>query len=148
MRLQIQKGTPVATVFRSGAMAAVAFMGVMACGRVLVPMDARLAANRLQESISKAVRTALISDSTYVLGNANSIVTIPVHDPWDYFAQLCGRHRDFAHFSHWRDDIWVGEISIESVSSGLPIGVALSEHSLLAAATAVSSAYQLSTRNG
>lgn len=148
--LAIAPGARVATILQNNAIATLLFFAIMACGRVLVPIDPRCKGQQLQDALDQATCAAVIADSVHAMGcNRDSRITVPVYDPWEYFAQRCTqRHVPAAAHSSFglgREDVWTGEIIFSREAIGTSVAIALSEQSLLAAATALAEVYELTT---
>ena len=144
--LGIPVGARVATLFNNCAMAALLFLGVIASGRVLVPLNPRTTRDELEYVLDKVACAAVIVDPVYATTrNYGGRTTIPVPDHHQYFARRYAERAAGSNVSRVANSMGFlsGEIVVSTGSSTRPSGVVLSEDSLICSAAALAEVYEL-----
>lgn len=145
-QLGIPRGAPVATLFHNCGLAALLFLGTIASGRVLVPLNPLSTQYELDFVLDHAQCCAVMVDPRHVLSDGyGGREALRISDHLGYFADRCGAGA--AKMSELKMNMarnkFVGEIVFTSGSTGRPKGVVLSERSLLANASSIAAAYKL-----
>lgn len=141
--LGIPKGGAVATLFHNSGTAALLFLATIATRRVLVPLNPLSTSYELQYTLERAGCMAVIAERQYpALANNNVVI---VSNAREYFDNRCaeGHTVSFTDETDEDGETFVGEVVFTSGSTGRPKGAVLSEHSLLADASALAEVYDL-----
>lgn len=143
--LGVAEGDTVATIFHNCGMAALFFLGVIASGRTLVPINPASPRDEREYVLDRARCKTVIVDPSHVRFSDFSdrhVVSVPDHRR--KFEELArnGRSAPITDRVDGGARRQAGEIVFTSGSTGRPKGVVLSEINLLANAFAIAEAYQ------
>lgn len=142
----VPPGAYVATLLHNCGLAALLFLSIIACRRVLVPINPLSSQYELDYALDRARCVAVIADPAHARATdhgARKTLLVPNHRA--FFNNLCSHpNNSSATLLDWdRDDVFAGEVVFTSGSTGRPKGIVLSERSLLVNASSLARVYDL-----
>ncbi len=143
--LGVPPGAAVASIFHNCGLAALLFVSVIATRRLYVPLNPASSPGELEDMLRRSDSKVLFLDPTHSRSNHfPGLIAVRVQDHREYFLERCRCGPAANAPGSEYDHAFAGEIVFTSGSTGRPKGVVLSERNLLANASALVDACQMS----